>query len=848
MSVQYRCQNQKRREAVRQHPSLNGIDYLEVLDQVIPPGGTILRQRTLLVYFLKPVPASFNRDNVQVTGGVRVSDVQVEWAFPATALLLPPVTPAEQAFFNSYLGGSASRVLIVRTNSSGDFSTYRLFLRTSATDNAIPNNFDLQLSQVDFSFKVECPSEFDCKSTPVCPPEKLPEPAIDYLAKDYSSFRRLMLDRLSAIVPDWQERNPADLGIVLVEALAYAADHLSYYQDAVATEAYLGTARQRVSVRRHARLLDYLMHDGCNARVWVVLEVNATADGAILKGPTPPKSGILLTKVNQTRAILPPAQLSAALRKGAQVFETMHNLTLYEAHNQIHFYTWEDEECCLPKNATRATLQDDSSNRLRLRAGDVLLFEELRSPATGLEEDANPAHRHAVRLIKVKPEAKLIDDDLRQPSTLPLLDPLNNQAYVEIEWHPDDALPFPLCLSKVINGQVVEDITVVRGNVVLADYGQTIAGEALQPSVVPLGRYRPQLQRAWVTQKVHYDHKKALIEAARATVNQDPRAALAAVSLDAEGTPWNVQRDLLASDRFASEFVVETSEDGRASLRFGDGILGKRPVSGLIATYRIGNGTEGNVGAEAIAHIVTDEIFGITKVRNPLSAVGGINPESLEQVRLYAPQAFRTQQRAVTEEDYAAIAQRHPQVQKAAATLRWTGSWHTMFITVDRRGGLETNADDFKQEIRRFIEPFRLAGQDVEIDTPRFVPLDIAFTVCVAPGYFRSQVKQALLETFSTMEIPDGRRGFFHPDNWTFHQPLYLSQMVAAAMQVPGVRWVDTDNQPPKNNRFQRWGEPANGELEAGKIDCDRLEILRLDNDPNAPENGKLEFYMDGGL
>ena len=84
-----------------------------------------------------------------------------------------------------------------------------------------------------------------------------------------------MLDRMSALMPQWRERNPADLGVALVEVLAYVGDYLSYQQDAVATEAYLGTARRRVSVRRHARLVDYSMHDGCNARAWVQVQVNA---------------------------------------------------------------------------------------------------------------------------------------------------------------------------------------------------------------------------------------------------------------------------------------------------------------------------------------------------------------------------------------------------------------------------------------------------------------------------------------------------------------------------------------------------------------------------------------------
>jgi hypothetical protein len=128
------------------------------------------------------------------------------------------------------------------------------------------------------------------------------------------------------------------------------------------------------------------------------------------------------------------------------------------------------------------------------------------------------------------------------------------------------------------------------------------------------------------------------------------------------------------------------------------------------------------------------------------------------------------------------------------------------------------------------------------------VPLDIAFTVCVEDGYFRSSVKQALLETFSNRYFPDGRRGFFHPDRFTFGQPVYLSQMVAEAMQVQGVRWVDAEVGAGKPNRFKRWGQPQRDEFEQGEIELGRLEIARLDNDPSAPENGKIEFIMEGGL
>ena len=113
-----------------------------------------------------------------------------------------------------------------------------------------------------------CPTDADCLPAP-CPPLVRVEPVLDYLAKDYASFRRLLLDLLPTLNPDWVERSPADLGIALVELLAYTGDRLSYYQDAVIGEAYLETLRHRISARRHARLIDYRMHDGRNA--WTAL-------------------------------------------------------------------------------------------------------------------------------------------------------------------------------------------------------------------------------------------------------------------------------------------------------------------------------------------------------------------------------------------------------------------------------------------------------------------------------------------------------------------------------------------------------------------------------------------------
>jgi baseplate J-like protein len=796
MDTQYICQKEKRHGLVAKSASLNGIDFLEVVS---------VDQKTLEVHFLHRLPGqsggvpnspALTKQNVLITGGTRVRDIMVDSV------------------------SANAEVLTVHVNARGDFSFYTLELVNSPTNRSAPNGFDPQLAKVDFSFKAGCPSEFDCQQVRECPPEKRVEPEIDYLAKDYASFRRLMLDRMSAITPDWPERNPADAHVALVELLAYVGDHLSYYQDAVATEAYLGTARKRISIRRHARLLDYFMHDGANARAWLFLE--AGANNFVVKGG---------------EAFATKGDLSnTASNDAAVIFETMHDVTLFTAHNDIRFYTWSDTECCLPKGATRATLKN--SPALSLQPGDLLLLEEVFSPTTGNAADIDLSHRHVVRLTQV----------------ISRTDVLDATAVLDIEWAEADALPFPLCLSKVIEDAKgtpnLTDISLARGNIVLADHGHTIAGEDLG-QVPSQGPFRPILRHGLVTQKGHArdSYGRLVLDQNKRPVTFDPgapavaamqwemRDTLPAVELtDNDNHLWDPLSDLLNAGEFTRAFVAEVDEKGRAQLRFGDDILGQKPFGKFSAAYRVGNGRSGDIGAETIVRAVT-AISGVTAVRNPLPARGGCDPESMEEVRQYAPEAFRVQERAVTEEDWAEVTQRDPEVQKAAARFRWTGSWTTVFLTIDRKGAKKVDAE-FADEMRARLEHYRIAGYDLEVRAPVFVPLDIQMCVCMQSGYFESEVKKSLLSAFSNRDLSDGRRGYFHPDNFTFGQPVFLSQIYRVAMQQPGIASVEV-------KRFQRWGALPNQEIENGLLRPAVLEIVQLDNDRNFPENGKLEFDVE---
>lgn len=804
-------------------PRLNGIEFLEV-------GEGQVRLEVHFVHSLALAPAApLTVQNVEVRGGARVRDPQVT-------------------------GVSArDEVLLVDLAAPGDFSRYRLRLVASAAGAAPPDGIDPALAEVEFSFKVDCPSQADCAPQPACPPQEARAPLIDYLARDYASFRRLLLDRLGTLMPDWRERAPADLWVALAELIAFRADELSYYQDAVATEAYLGTARSRVSVRRHARLLDYELDEGCNARAWVAFRAEPVADGMVLAGADP-ASGVggtmLLTQAGSPERVLSAQAARAALDGGAQPFELLHALALYAGNNDARFYTWSDEECCLPRGATRAWLRDDGPARLRLRAGDVLVLEARRSEVTGEAADADPRQRHPVRLTRVDPEAPL---DTAGRRTLPpeRRDPLTGDLLVEIEWAAQDALPFSLCVSARIGGTLRADMALAVGNVALADHGRTIDGAETLGAPAG-GRARRQPLGGTVGAPLTWQARVRGAGGALLLVDPGAPAAAALQGRLADARPaldlrseldhrrWSVRRDLLASGPFDDAFVVETEDDGRVLLRFGDGVNGRAPPEGerLQARYRLGSGTVGNVGAEAIAHVVGAGP-GIVGVRNPLPAGGAVAPQPAAQARLYAPQAFRHQQRAVTAADYAAAMEQEPRVQRAVATRRWTGSWHTLFVSVDPRAAATLDAG-LAHDLRGFIERYRLAGHDVEVEPPRYVGLDIALHVCAAPGQFAANVRRRLLAAFGTGPLASGGTGFFDPDRFTFGQPVYLSAVLAQAMRVPGVRYVSAQ-------RFQRLGRAAAGELESGRIVLAPLEVARLDNDPNAPEHGIIEFAVEGG-
>jgi Baseplate J-like protein len=828
----YFCSQKNRRTLVLQHPTLNGIDFLEVSD-ADGDCGTLL-----VITLLKDGPnLMLSPSQVQITGGSSTAQVK--------AISVSAPTDA------------APRVLGVRLNHTGDFSAYTLSLIADASTPDPPDGFDPQLSTVSFSFKAGCPTVSDCVPITCCPPDRTPQPDINYLAKDYDTFRQVMLDRMAVLAPEWKESHPSDIGIALVELLAYAADHLSYQQDAIGTEAYLGTARSRISLRRHAKLVDYKIDEGSNARAWVYMKVSKNVVSI-------PCGTLVLPRLTglPTRARLDSAEAAELLNGSTVVFATMRDSTLYDEQNCMYFYTWGDSNCCLANGATEATL---SGTLTTLLPRSVLIFEEVMGPNTGDPGDADPRKRWAVRLTAVQ------TTDQRNHT---LLDPLNGEPITKIWWGPEDALPFPLCISSITDPEHQSralpavsrsssrtPVSVARGNIIPADHGiwqhwddlgevpaaspapvaeTSCACKTRERSSPPRPRYLPQLARSPLTFAWPLD------SSASATAFMAPPSSPAARPIpqicirDDENQEWTVLDDLLSSDDSQRVCALEVERDGTVFVRFGDRQYGMAPEQGahFYADYRVGNGASGNLGRDTLAHVITNA-EGIDEVRNALPAAGGVDPETMEHIRQTAPFAFRTQLRAVTEDDYGAMAQDDPAIREARGTLRWTGSWYTAFVSVDTHAPCGPDLKLLAATKER-LNLFRMAGVDLEVEAALLIGLRIEMNICVAPDHFQSDVRDAIMRVFTVGDICDGRRGILNPENFTFGQTIYTSPLIAAAQTVEGVSSATM-------SVFQRMDDPSVDGVALGYLTMGRLEIGRCDNDPNRLDHGIFILHMDGG-
>jgi hypothetical protein len=106
--------------------------------------------------------------------------------------------------------------------------------------------------------------------------------SVDLTSRDFEAFRSDILSSgglADQYLPAWSDRSQFDIGVAYVEALSFAADNLSYYQDRMANEALFPSAVQRRSVIEHCKLLGYELRPAVSAQI--LLTVVSSGAGTI---------------------------------------------------------------------------------------------------------------------------------------------------------------------------------------------------------------------------------------------------------------------------------------------------------------------------------------------------------------------------------------------------------------------------------------------------------------------------------------------------------------------------------------------------------------------------------------
>ncbi len=782
-----------RLEALLASTTLNGIDFVEVASS---------DQRTLRVHFVNTVTVKGTVTNPQITGGESIPTVAVN--------------PIDNV--TGWTSDAEGRpILTITTVVAGDFSFYTLSLSSP--------KLDPFYSQSVFSFKANCPSTLDCEApSPPCPPAAGNPPPIEYLAKDFLSFRQALLDFSVLHYPQWQERSEADFGMMFLEALAGLADDLSYTQDRVAAEASLATATQRRSIVRHARLVDYEPRTATSATVQ--LQFNVTA------GPIPAGT-----------------EVSGAGPDGqAIIFEVgtgMADTTQYTAspnwNGPIQPYYWDQSQICLKPGATEMWVL---GHGFGFTAGQALLID------TQAVTTADPPIREIIHITSVDEET----DPLFLDATS------NPTPMTHLVWGANEALQFDHDLTR----------TVLAGNIAPATQGQRLTesfaidtAPASNPTM-PLAVVRtgPNSTTASLIPTYLYTLAGSPLAWLAPDASSEPLPEISLIGTPPSDlpSPWPWLRSLLEAETFEDAFTLDrarfvpiaTNSDGTASydydgdsgdtIRFGDDVFGTIPASGTVfqVTYRVGNGAAGNLAADTITGFNPVTTPFVSSVTNPFAASGGAGEESDVTVQRLAPQAFRAVQfNAVRPADYEAAAETLPWVDRAGTVYRWTGSWLTVFTTADPKGGTPISTAEQLQLVQ-LLDRRRLAGYESYVLSPQYVSLDLEISVCAQPDAFRGDVELAVLTALSDAKNPDGNTGFFYPDHFTFGQPLERSALEAAIQDATGVAGVH-------RIRYRRRGMIVNFINLPAEIIVGPAQIIRVDNDPSRPENGSLKIIVGGG-
>ena len=680
-------------------------------------------------------------------------------------------------------------------------------------------------AEATFDFFIDCPAG-DCRAAPEADaPLPGAEPAIDLATKDYAGFLQVIQDWALATDPGWGDMSPASTEGMLAELLAHHAEMLSLYQDRVAQEAFIDTARERLSLRRHAAFLGLSLDEGDTATALIAVDAGPGLSGYLPAGTR------IIRREDGGRVT------ATFLTAATTLIDSVWNAGLSGPADRglLRPAAWPGApDAALPPGTREMLLLDWD---LGLLPGQTLALIQGRAA-------------HAATLIAV--DEILAPGWADDPGQPPALTP---RRVTRLQWDRPTGARFAPWADPVAQPFLI------TANLVLARHGDPRAASNATEADLRLGASRQDLVAG-----TDLATGRVLIRALRTpepdVLFENGRPAL---SLTLGQEVWDWQPDLRTSAGFDRHFTTEREEDGSVWILFGDGTRGRAvdlpagsgpdglgsgggsPASMIEVTWKRGQGDEGNLGAFALNAALppyggdagAEVDFAALSLRaatNILPATGGRGAVATEVARQLIPESIRhpALERCVTADDYARAAEEVPGVAQAAAKPLG-GLFNTLAVLCapDEGDQLDPSVAD---AVRSHLDARRMAGREHLVRPPDYVPLDISLLICPTGNAGAAAIRTAVRTALAPGTA--ARPGAFHRSRLGFGTEVRLADILAMVARAPGVGAV-------KALTFRPLFE-AGGSAVRRAIALGPTQIAQFAADEAHPERGRLTIRIVG--
>ena len=532
---------------------------------------------------------------------------------------------------------------------------------------------------------------------------------IDYTHREYESIREDLMQLAERFYPDnFKDWSEASFGSLMIDAVAYIGDQLSFYLDYNVNESFLDTAYQYNNILRHGRVLGY-KYTGVpstygKAAFYVIIPASSTGLG-------------------------PDADYTPILERGSK----------FTSKNGLNFVLTENIDFANPQNPIVVATVDTTTGAPTYYA--IKAYGNVVSGYFSQEEIRVGVYEQFLRVqLKAQNVAEIIS----------VTDAEGNE-YFEVDYLAQD-----MVLKEMSNSNYKDD------NV---------------PSIL-----------------------KPLLVSRKFTTERTRTATFLQFGSGKSGESNVVANPQeVAAEIFGKNYVTTTTFDPtRLSRNDSLGIVPSNTT--LTVKYRVTNAANSNVGATALNAVAdgrlnfvdrqklnattVSTVVNSLEVSNEEPIVGAVTSPTSGEVKRRIFDTFPTQNRAVTQADYENVVYRMPaqfgSVKRVSAQKDPNSTKRNLNLYVvseNPEGKLTTTNSTIKDNIKTWLNQYRMINDTVDILDPYILNLGIQFTIKAATGTNKFTLLNDAVDTLAKKYNTPLYIG----------EPFYISDIYSELKNVPGI-------------------------------------------------------------